>query len=510
MKKITLLILLFIGVSLSPTIAQKKLKKLSTSTLPELSLKKAETEMHMRILASDEMQGRRTTEQGNNIAARYIAEQFRLYGVKQVQGADDFYQKIPFENKIPPEVGYLRWNDVVYEHGQEMIILAGDSISTEQDVVFVNYGWVDSLKGIDDYKGLDVKGKIVVSISGLADSQDPSVVFGSMRTKREIAQEKGAVAMVELYKLSFPWQFFKNYFGKARVDIGKGEDSKPGIPYIWLKEESEDAGLALKNGQQSKFKIKSTGFQTKPLPSQNVIGMVEGTDPVLKNEYILITAHYDHVGTGRKGGGAFTAEDSIFNGARDNAMGTIAMLSAAKVIAEKPTKRSVVFIGFTAEEMGLLGSSYYADHPLIPLKQTVLNLNTDGAGYDDKTAISVIGYGRAGLEKEFEAAAKTFGLRVIADPAPEQNLYDRSDNVNFAVKGIPAPTVSPGTTGFTAEIQKYYHQVGDNPETIDFDYLLSYCKTFAHLSRLLGDRSETPRWKAGDKYEAAGKALYGY
>ncbi|MFT5764204.1 MAG: Zn-dependent M28 family amino/carboxypeptidase [Saprospiraceae bacterium] len=179
-------------------------------------------------------------------------------------------------------------------------------------------------------------------------------------------------------------------------------------------------------------------------------------------------------------------------------------------MATNPTKRSVIFVAFTGEEMGLLGSAYYADHPLIPLNQTVLNLNTDGAGYDDKTAYSVIGYDRVGLVAEFEKAAAEFGLTVIADPAPDQNLFDRSDNVNFAVKGIPAPTISPGTTGFSEEITKHYHQVSDNPDTIDYDYLLIYCKVYAYLSRLIGDKAETPRWKAGDKYESAGKMLYGY
>lgn len=506
MNRLNLLIVLFIALTSTVAFAQP-----ANTDLPEFSLKKSEVEAQMRFLASDELQGRRTTEQGNNVAARYIAEQFRAYGLQQVAGADGFYQKIPFENKIPPQEGFVRWGPDVYEHGKDMLVLAGDSINIQEDVVFANFGWVDSLKGIDDYKDLDVKGKIVVTISGLADSQDPSLVFGSMKTKRALATERGAVALIELYKLSFPWRFFKNYFGKARIDIADpAENSDAGIPYIWMKEQTEDAGLKLKNGQEIKFKIKSSGFTSQPLPSQNVIGMIEGTDPVLKKEYILCTAHYDHVGTGRNGGGAFTAEDSIFNGARDNAMGTIALLSAAKSLAMTPTKRSVIFIAFTAEEMGLLGSAYYADHPLIPLKETVFNLNTDGGGYDDKTAYSVLGYDRVGVKEEFDKTAAQFGLKVIADPAPEQNLFDRSDNVNFAVKGIPAPTVSPGITGFSEEIQKYYHQVTDNPDSIDFDYLLVYCKVYAHLSRLIADKNETPRWKAGDKYEQAAKDLYEY
>jgi Zn-dependent M28 family amino/carboxypeptidase len=240
-----------------------------------------------------------------------------------------------------------------------------------------------------------------------------------------------------------------------------------------------------------------------------VIGFIEGTDPVLIQEYLLISAHYDHVGVGKEGGSMFTEQDSIFNGARDNGIGVVALLSAAKGLAQTPPKRSVIFLACTAEEMGLLGSKYYTEHPLIPLNKTIFNLNSDGAGYDDTAAISVIGYDRVGVVEEFNLAAQKFGLRIIADPAPEQNLFDRSDNVNFAIKGIPAPCVSPGTTDFTEEIAKYYHQAIDNPESVDFDYLLVFCKTFVHMARLIADKKEAPQWAPGDKYEEAGKKLYG-
>ncbi len=477
--------------------------------LPEFKLDPVTTEMHMRFLAADELMGRRTTDQGNNVAARYIAEHFRAYGLTTAPGATGYYQKVPFESLKPPETSFIRWGEDVYEHGKDMIVMSGNGVEAEADVVFANFGWIDSLKNIDDYNGLDVKGKVVVVLSGLADTQEPSAVFGAMKRKQKFAKDKGAIALIELYKLSFPWDFFKNYFGRERLDIAKGEDEeKIDIPYIWLKEKSEAPSLALKNKKPTTFKMQIEGFGAIPKPSQNVIGILEGTDPVLKNEYILCTAHYDHVGVGKQGGGPFNEKDSIFNGARDNAMGTVALLSAAKSLSAKRPKRSVIFIAFTAEEMGLLGSAYYADHPLIPLNKTVYNLNSDGAGYDDNTAISVIGYERVGTEAEFEKAASAFGLKVIPNPAPEQNLFDRSDNVNFAAKGIPAPTVSPGTTGFSEEIQKYYHQVGDNPETIDFEYLNKFCKTYAYLARLVADLDKAPQWIAGDKYESAGKKLY--
>jgi Zn-dependent M28 family amino/carboxypeptidase len=166
-------------------------------------------------------------------------------------------------------------------------------------------------------------------------------------------------------------------------------------------------------------------------------------------------------------------------------------------------------LALTGEEVGLLGSSYYAEHPLVPLKQTIFNLNTDGAGYNDTTIISVIGLERTGAKAEIEAAATAFGLGVFAEPAPEQGLFDRSDNVNFAAKGIPAPTFTPGFKSFDEAIGKYYHQAIDNPESLDFAYVHRFCQAYAHAARLIANRLTRPQWSAGDKYESAGKALYG-
>jgi hypothetical protein len=146
---------------------------------------------------------------------------------------------------------------------------------------------------------------------------------------------------------------------------------------------------------------------------------------------------------------------------------------------------------------------------LVPLNQCVFNLNSDGAGYSDKTLVSVIGLDRTNCKAEIEAGCNAFGLSVFGDPAPEQGLFDRSDNVSLAAKGIPAPDFSPGFKSFDGEIAKYYHQATDNPESIDFDYLLKFCQSFAYSARLIANKSVRPYWTAGDKYEPAAKALYG-
>jgi Zn-dependent M28 family amino/carboxypeptidase len=240
----------------------------------------------------------------------------------------------------------------------------------------------------------------------------------------------------------------------------------------------------------------------------NVVGYIEGTDAKLKDEYVLLTAHYDHIGVGKQGGQPYTAEDSIFNGARDNAFGTVALLSAAEALAKTPPKRSVLIVALTGEEVGLLGSKYYASHPILPLERCIFNFNSDGAGYTNTGIVGVIGLDRTGARAEIETASKAFGLGVFADPAPEQGLFDRSDNVSFAAKGIPAPTFSPGFSKFDEELMKNYHQVSDNPETIDFDYLLKFCQAYTYGARLIADRAQAPQWIQGDKYEQVGKKLY--
>jgi Zn-dependent M28 family amino/carboxypeptidase len=157
----------------------------------------------------------------------------------------------------------------------------------------------------------------------------------------------------------------------------------------------------------------------------------------------------------------------------------------------------------------MLGSRYYAENPLVPLKQCVFNLNSDGAGYNDSTKVTIIGLNRTDAEGEIVTASKAFGIEAINDPVPEQNLFDRSDNVSLAVKGIPAPNMSPGLTAFDAEIGKYYHQAADNPENVSMGYLTKFCKVYIYSARLIANKATATKWKSGDKYEKVGQELYG-
>ncbi len=502
MKK--LMLLCSLGLILLANVAKAQ------GELPELKLTKAELEAHMRFLASDDLEGRRTGSRGNNLAARYIASYFEAYGLKQVPGAEGYYQPVMFEEVAPPKSGSLKIDKTTYELSKDLVILSGNATDVKTTAVFANYGWVDATAGVDDYKNLDVKGKVVFVLPGTPDDQSPQAIFDAGAMKRKWAAERGAVALVELYRLQFPWNFFVNYFGKESIRLAEGEKDAdlPNIVYAFFKEPSPNPITDLQKGKKLKVEFKCTAGGAKPLPSQNVIGMIEGTDPQLKDEYIVLTAHYDHVGVGKQGGGAYTAEDSIFNGARDDAFGVVGVLAAAKVFGQQPPKRSVIFMTVTGEEIGLLGSKYYADHPLVPMDKVVFNLNCDAAGYNNTSIVSIFGFGRTGTDDQIRNGLKPFGLEVFADPAPEQNLFDRSDNVSFAAKGVPALTFSPGFTAFDQAVLKYYHQVTDNPDTIDYDYLQRYCQAYAHTARLIGDMAQRPFWVSGDKYEQAGKKLY--
>ncbi|MEO6281904.1 MAG: M28 family peptidase [Dyadobacter sp.] len=505
MKKISLLFLSCGLLLAAPTFSQKK-----TTTLPEFQIKKSETEAHMRFLAADELLGRRTGEQGNFVAARYIAEQFRKLGVVPVPGAaagtSSYFQNVPFEKMGYNGAGQITADAEIMKSGEAWILMNGDAVDLKAPIVYASFGLENASKNWDDYKGLDVKDKIVLVESGTPDTQTPSEIIATSIEKRKIAMNKGAIAVIELFNAPIPWNIVSRNFAGEKISLAESNKTKS-IPHAWVNGKEAKYARALRAVKEVEFK--TAGRKSQLVNSYNVAGYIQGTDPKLKEEYVLLTAHYDHVGVGKQGGQAFTPEDSIFNGARDNAFGTVALLTAAEALSKNPPKRSILIVALTGEEVGLLGSKYYAAHPLLPLNKCIFNINSDGAGYNDTTIVSVMGLERTGARVEIEAASKAFGLGVFADPSPEQGLFDRSDNVSFAKEGIPAPTFTPGFKEFTGDIMKYYHQVSDNPETIDFNYLLKFSQAYTYATRLIADRKVAPQWSAGDKYEPAAKKLYG-
>lgn len=475
---------------------------------PELTLQQSLIEGHMRFLASDALEGRATGEAGNNMAAEYIASYFQAYGLKKAPGMDGYLQKFDLENRVKPSTGHLNVGGKDYKQGSNLLLLSGAAVNTSAKVVFAGHGVVDSDKGIDDYAGLDVKGKIVLVLAGTEESSDFQAVYRMARrqSKQRTAAEKGALALIEIYTLSYPWDIFSNLFGGSRPTLKTEGAAGSDLVYGWLNEPDKAQINKLSKLNNKKAAIASGGAMVKDVPAQNVIGWVEGTDPELKNEFVVLTAHYDHVGTGNSNDPE--SDDTIFNGARDNGLGTVSVLAAAKALTEAPPKRSVLLIALTGEEIGLLGARYYTEHPVVPLENTIFNLNSDNAGYNDTELISIIGFGRTGTDQQVKNGVEAVGLKVFPDPAPEQGLFDRSDNVQFASKGVPCLTFSGGFKDFDDEIAKYYHRVTDEAESLDFAYVLKYCQSYTHVARWIANMEGRPTWVAGDKYEEAGKALY--
>jgi Zn-dependent M28 family amino/carboxypeptidase len=218
-----------------------------------------------------------------------------------------------------------------------------------------------------------------------------------------------------------------------------------------------------------------------------------------------VTAHYDHIGVGKSKDG----QDSIFNGARDNAIGATALMQIAKYLRSNAPKRSVILIALTSEEKGLLGSKWYTENPLIPLNKTVLSINCDGVGYNDKSIITSISWGRTSSDPLVTKAAKAYGLGVGGDPDPKEGFFERSDQVSFASKGVVAIKLQPGLARMDDEIRKYYHRQADEVTSLDFEYLTKFYKTFVTAVQLIANEPQKFSWNKGDKYEEVSTRLYG-
>ncbi|RZS93409.1 M28 family peptidase [Aquimarina brevivitae] len=455
---------------------------------------KNKIEGHIYFLASDELKGRETGTAENRIAAQYLANMLRSYGVKPIPNTNSYFQNVLLEKTSAVQRTSFELGDIKLT---EIFTVNKKNTSYAGDAIFVNYGLEE------DYKGIDVTGKYVVCYIGAPGTTSLQAHFRQTQQKMELAKSKGALGVIEVCSIDQgSASQLKHYLNDASLTLADEKEANS-FTYVWVNDPKESINAAFKKDKEQQIKLSIDGVNKRSITSRNVVGYLEGTDPKLKDEYIIYSAHYDHVGVGKP-----VANDSIYNGARDNAVGTVTVLAAAENIAKYPTKRSSLFILFTGEEKGLLGSKWYVEHPVLPLNQMVYCFNSDNGGYNDTTKATIIGLGRTSAKDDIIAAAKAFDLEAIDDPAPEQGLFDRSDNVHFAAKGVPAPTYSMGFTAFDAEITKYYHQVTDNPDSVDYDYLQKFFRSYVLACRKIADNPKTPFWIAGDKYYEAGQKLY--
>lgn len=455
---------------------------------------------HIYYLASDELKGRNTGSEEILIAANYLADQLEKYGAQPVTGQDGYFQAVPLRKKTPATAGHFEYGGREFDLNEDFLVVEGKTGNYEGEVVYLNYGLED------DYTNADVSGKMVFAKAGNGEVSDRREILQLSREKYELARSKGAAGLVEFYNSpATPWNQLGFLFNRVNISLDSFEEKGEIIPHLWLKDLDNANQRYMMTRSIKRASIEIEGMQNELTKDRNVVAMVEGTDPDLKDEFIMFSAHYDHVGIGRPN----EEGDSIYNGTRDNAIGSVTVLSAAENIAMYPMKRSALFVLFTGEEKGLFGSRYLADHPVIPNDEIVFCWNSDNAGYNDTTISTIIGLERTTASGMIKEANEAFGLTAIDDPAGEQGLFDRSDNVSFARKGIPAPTYSLGFRSFSGDVTKYYHQAGDNPNTVDYDYLEKFFKSYVYASRLIGNAAETPFWLPGDKYYETGMELYG-
>jgi hypothetical protein len=456
---------------------------------------KRDIESNVYFLASDELKGRQTGSAELDIAAAYIANTLYRFGVKPAGDNGTFYQNVPLVKTTAPSDISFKINDLT---GDKFLGISVRNVDYKGEAIYLGFG------SKEDFDKNDVKDKLVVTRAGTSDSISGRAKFIAGRNKRAMAKAAGAAGLVEFIAVDENlWNRYAHYFNEDKTGL-KNTDEEEKFIHVYMIDKGMETADAVAGSKNLTAELNIQGIKNEDLSSRNVVGYLEGSDPKLKDEFIIYSGHYDHVGVGAPN----ADNDSIYNGARDNAIGTASILSAAENLAKYPTKRSSLFILFTGEEKGLLGSEYYVEHPVIPLKKMVYCFNSDGAGYNDTSKITIFGLNRTTAGQHIIDAGKQFGLTVIDDPAPEQNLFDRSDNVNFAAKGIPAPTFSLGFTAFDEEINKYYHQVTDNPDTVDYDYLVKFFKAYVLTARLISNDPKTPFWTEGDKYYNAGVELY--
>ncbi len=491
-KSIVLFALFFISYSF---VSAQSDREMIEETLSENDLR-----AHIGFLASDALKGRDVRSDGLAAAAAYLSSNFQMYGVKKMPGMDSYYQQVGLKSVTPPSAGFIKVKDVSLKHGEDFIQLDGNNGSIlAKKFLFVNHGMEA------DINPKKAKGKILVALCGDGEEENPQAWFGMAASKRKRAKEAGALGLIEIYQnAQLPWKFLTSFAMRTSMVLDEGEEDVADFQHLWMSTTDEKALEVIKKGK-GKIDISVKGSEIDRFKSPNVVGWIEGTDPELKDEFVIYSAHYDHIGIGR----ADEEGDSIYNGTRDNAIGVSGVLAAVKNLSKYPTKRSALFILFTAEEKGLLGSKWFVEHPPVDLDKVAYCFNIDNAGYNNTELVTVFGLGRTTVGKHMINACKEFGLRAIDDPAPEQNLFDRSDNVNFAKKGIPAPTFSMGFDAFDDRIFKYYHQANDNPDSVDYEYILKYVQSFLLSGRLIANDPAKPFWTEGDKYYDAGKALYG-
>lgn len=486
---------------------------------------------HVEFLASDVLEGRETGTRGYDIAAEYVATRFRAIGL-QPPSADGWFQQVPFGSALVDDAkstftiggqSFTNRKDVLFGPARK------EGTDTNQaQVVFVGYGIDDPKNGHNDYRGLDVKGKIVAVLQGFPKGMASDVGAHYGRSKAQFADKRGAIGIITIRTLERdrvrPWS--REIEGPQHPSMNWTDASgslfteAPRIRFgVTLHDSAAQAlfarapvpladVLALADKKDGRPK----GFALKPsvrldrittmnkITSPNVIGMLPGSDPKFAGEYVLLMAHLDHNGidTTKKG-------DKIYNGAMDNASGTASLLEAARALAAGPRpRRSILFAAVTAEERGLLGSDYLARHPVTKAGKvvSVVNLDMPVLLYDFQDVIA-FGAEHSTMGPAVARAAARLGVGVSPDPLPSEALFTRSDHYSFVRQGVPSIFLmtgfkNGGDKAFSDFLKTHYHKVSDDLTLpLDWNAAAKFAKINTMIAAEIANGDEAPKWFEG-------------
>ena len=497
---------------------------------------------HIAFLADDKLKGRYPGTEGFQTAMDYVTDQYKKMGVQPAGDNNGFTQKLIIRKSLlvnNSSVAILKDKN----GNTDSLNFVTDFIpsphpltenaTAEGQLIFAGYG-VDIPGGYSDYNGIDVRGKIVVMVSGAPPGLISTLTahFSNAGNKMATAFTKGAIGVITVNTVLRPGTNL-NPTIQSNTSLNPGKTMAYGLGFVgnlkavlngtpgFLKKVFLNSGknmeqvlASLKNGKPSSFELPfsmAASYKTThtDFESYNIIGLIAGSDPVLKSEYVVHSAHLDHLGIGRVVNG-----DSIYNGAHDNASGVASLLEIARIYRSSGAKqkRSVLIVIVTGEEMGLIGSSYFAANPTVPGTSIIADVNTDmPTVIAPLLSVVPLGAEHSSIMTNVKFAAGYLGLEVEKDPEPNENRFVRSDQYSFVKNGIPALHIKYGTRsdvpGFnlTAFVQqwraKYYHQAADD---IDGIFNFAAAKTYVQLNFLISysiaQSTERPQWNAGDLF----------
>ena len=503
---------------------------------------------HVMFLASDALRGREAGTPDYDVAAQYVAAQFQAAGLRPAGDAGSYLQHVPLTIYKATSEGTMRWTDAAGR--TRPLVFGTDYIpspnparadtSVTAPVVFAGRGIAAPQFGVDDYRGMDVRGKIVAIFAG-SPTRFPGeerAYFGSAATKAQIAAARGAIGIVMLDApragpRQRPFAALVGGYASPKTTWAKpdgtGTSAAPTTPVLGTL--SQAAAATLFEGAATPWSaivaeaqradptytpvaLKGTLAATTrtsftPAASSNVVGIVPGTDPTVGKEVVILSAHLDHIGVSPARPDDAPGRDRINNGALDNAIGIASLIEEAKRFATAPTrpKRTVMFLAVTGEEKGLIGSSYFVDHPTVPLQTIVADINLDMPvllyTFEDMIAF---GADRSSLGPIVTKAVNAIGIGLSPDPMPEQGFFTRSDHFNFVKKGIPSLFLWPGVKGAGAKpfedfLSRCYHRPCDDlSQPILWDQGVRFVATNYAIARAVADAPQRPTWNKGDYF----------